>query len=835
MNEPAIVCRNEQCEEQMRASIQDIIQQYRTQNTDIAYRSLRSLAGRTGLESAHIGVDATLAHLWLNQRNDVYRPHMVRAMAALQRHETTVLMGWHAARTVAAWFCVVQQILANPSGRILVVVADSTAGLAAYQSLTKFIADLPAELVPRFALVHNDAAESDAHIVIATYQRLNRELLKKHDGDWKPFWGALHCIVLLDLQKLSGIAYQHASWLLRRMERIRSYHAVTKPLLIMTATPARNSDLAIQGLCVGEHTIVQVEDVPTPPLFLLDAAVDSQPYQHSAGLAMVLCNAGYQVHIVVSDICAPIIWQLALDGPTHGSQLVPADVVIFAGMPANSWAVDEAMNGGYQAVLTIHGSAVADILTVRDAREDVPLWVCGSANTYVHTVHLLAAAAEIPLLEREVTSWGLQALTVRMQEQGFVRSLPGNLIVPASEDDPHAEFSLYDAIGLPATVRYDGESLSTPATATLYERWLAPRMAVPPWIGGMVVTSRDIDDGSVTIAIDTQSRLTLPIRRTRVEPTDTSAGTASSGFARVAVHDALIGMREWQASEWHDTAYPDAFDCTWYAPSCWWYVGNIPDYDVPWLGWSLIAATQHWLADAFEALVPCYDGTSGRLYLVEAQPGGTGLLHIIAPFLGDILAAAQQQGTAMGVTGTLIPFMRVDATWLTSALAPDIPKIRAEPIALPPALHESDSDDIREPTFEGKFAADPTAPVMGVDSDSGMPSTDTDMLMATLLDTTLVPGGSTEPMSRVDSLPWHAQLQEWLGGVVARWGSTVPSSNFVLGDAVICIPYGDGVIVDVHGDIYIVATQLYGDVRIDSRRDLVMKRDVRDEANTIDN
>ena len=101
-------------------------------------------------------------------------------------------------------------------------------------------------------------------------------------------------------------------------------------------------------------------------------------------------------------------------------------------------------------------------------------------------------------------------------------------------------------------------------------------------------------------------------------------------------------------------------------------------------------------------------------------------------------------------------------------------------------------------------------------------------LMAALLDTPGVrtPRTATEPMRsasvgivRIQMGRLLAQMWAWLRG--AR-----PQHVYVLGDAVSCIPYGDGVIVAVSedGPTYLVATQQYGDVRIDPRRDLIMPR-----------
>ena len=816
----------------MRESIRAIINQYSAQNPAFVVCTEQSLAGRAGLESAHVVVDAALAHLWLTQRNAVYRPHLVRALAALTRNEVPVLMGWHAARTDAAWFCVLQQLLSNPAGKILIVVADTAAGLTAYRSLSACVADLPATLVPQITLVnHDDGADTEAHVVITTFQRLHRELLREHDTAWKPFWHSLQSMVFLDIQLLSGIAYQHARWVLLRIERIRRYHAIARPACLFTATPAANIDVAMKGLCHDAYRIVPVDDVPTPPVLAVNVHAGSSCFADAVGLALALCQAGYRVHVVIPDICAPQIWEHTKDGVTHGAHAVSADVIVYAGIPLDGWAREEALQGGALAVICVHAHTIADQFLSRIGRVDLPLWICDTTNTYVDTVHVLAAAAEIPLLEREVQQWAVHTLVARMHEQGFVRALANNVTVPAGNEDPHAEFDLFDAVGFPATLHFAGESLSTRASATLYERWLAPRMAIPPWLGGMVVTARDIDAGSVTIAVDHADRLTIPIRTTLVAITEPMNADTQAGLHRVAVDDALLGMREWHAGEWHDTAYPDSFACTWYAPAIWWEIGKVPDADIPLLGWTFIAALQHYVADALVALVPCYDARSGRLFLVEAQPGGIGILRTVWPYLPAIMAAAQSVVASREVDEPLSAFVRVDAKWLPHAVCPTTPMEEAPAPGTIPALPVDDgirpasilqvSDDFADAAVTS--ATDTAVPVVAAVAHD----TDAQSLMAVLLDTPVDAGrsvGTTEPMQSTPVRPLWVQIGRLVTQCMDWVRGERPEHVYVLGDAVTCIPYGDGVIVAVaeHDTTYLVATQQHGDVWMDPRRDLML-------------
>ncbi len=820
----------------MREQIRSLLHDHCATHPDITLLSVRANPGLAGLESAHVAVDATLAHLWLNQRNDVYRPHLVRAIGAMQRDESMLLMGWHSARTVAAWFCVVQRTLLHPGRRTLIIVADDAAGLAAYRSLSQFVADIPVALCPQVALVHGDSYDAEAPIVIASYQSLQREMLRLHDGVWKPYWQQMATIVLLDIHLLSGIAWQHACWMLRRIERLRVYHTAPKPTIIMSATPVQHVAEVLPMLVSDTVAVVTVDDIPTPPSLAVEVQAAGSPYEASAALARTFQQAGYHVHVVVDDICAPLLWAQNVDGATIDGRLAPADIVIYAGMPADGWAVAEAAHGGYLAVLCVHGQSAAESLHRAFGHADLPLWVCGNDNSYVHTMHVLAAAAEIPILEREIAAWGLQELCMRMESQGYLRRLPGHSVVPAGDDNPHADFSITNAVGAAATLQYAGESLATTADATLYERWLAPRMAVPAWFGGMQVIERDIDAGSVTIAIDPVQRLTLPIRKTSVLSRGGTRDDDTFGWARVAVEDALIGMREWVASEWHDAAYPDAFGYSWYAPAYWWHVGPIAHHDIPWLGWSFIAALQRVVPMALQSIVPCYDEATGRLFFVETQPGGTGILRTVAPLLPELFRAAQTQVQIRPGGQMLAPLWRVDAEWMTTAVCPTsaqevaIQVLPDDPFtaktsdrtgvipSVVVAVHTPPAPDEIPPPLDVHGALRPLPVIPPARAEDAV-------LMATLLDDPIrVP---TERMHRAIQRPWYRAVWRWILHLVERIRGRPQSFALLPGDRVRCMPYGDGIVIAVQdgpdGVVYRIATLLYGDVSIDPRQDLVFR------------
>ncbi|MFM2309755.1 MAG: hypothetical protein RLY87_1877 [Chloroflexota bacterium] len=820
----------------MRVPIRTILRDYQDAHPVIESLSLRVIPAQAGIEVAHMPVDSTLAHLWVNHRNNVYRPHLVRAVAALQRHEPTLLLGWHGGRTDAAWFCVLQQSLTNPDGRTLIVVEDDAAGLAAYRALSAYVADIPLARAPQVTLVHGDSYDRDAHIVIAPFHALQREVLRRHDTVWQAFWQRFRQLVLIDVHRLSGIAWQHARWMVRRIERLRTYHAAAKPMILLTATPAHNAAVGAASLLNAEVTIVPVDDIATQETLAVDIQVSGYPYQSSVAIARQLQHAGYRVHILIDDVCAPVLWDEQRDGATLDDRLAPADVIIIAGQPASSWDIDEALAGGYHAVLHLQGQSAAEALHKHYGRAAMPFWVCGSDNPYVHTMHILAAAAEVPVLQREAAQWALTALCARMEAQGYLRLLPGKSFVPAGAEDPHAEFSLHDAIGLPALVQYAGESLTTTADATVYERWLAPRMAVPAWRGGMAVSDRDIATGSVTITVDAQLRLTLPIRATTVrvvEATPTDGQTM--GWARVAVDDILRGMREWVNAEWHDVAYSDTVACTWYAPAIWWEVAAVAPDDIPWLGWLFIAALQAQIPMAMHSIVPCYDEAQGRLYMVETQPGGIGLFHTGAALLPVVLETAQRAAQAPAGPTVLEPLWRVDAPWLANALyqEPLVPEPFSASGEAAGLLTPADADVVAvrqlPPDQDGESALLPDSVSVGQDESvhAAPPEATHDAFMATLLDEGV--RVRTERMPTATDMPLWQSVVRWLTAQRDRLLRIPPADVFLLGDEVICVPYGAGVIIGVEttdaAECYRVATKQYGEVVIDLRRDLMVRKD----------
>ncbi len=168
------------------------------------------------------------------------------------------------------------------------------------------------------------------------------------------------------------------------------------------------------------------------------------------------------------------------------------------------------------------------------------------------------------------------------------------------------------------------------------------------------------------------------------------------GWGRVVVDEQIYGYRESSASATAaDIALQPVLTARWAAPACWFDVG-IGDPGGPaaqvlgqFAGWSLAAALQLRTSASFTEVVPCYDHEAHRLYLVDAQPGGSGLAAWIYAHAEELLPLAYDVALACRSDPLLEPMSRADQDWLLALLGRSIePQPAARPRAPEPASRQ---------------------------------------------------------------------------------------------------------------------------------------------------
>ncbi|MFM2031679.1 MAG: hypothetical protein RLZZ297_444 [Chloroflexota bacterium] len=848
----------------MREHLETILNDCRTQYPDVLLTELRTLSARPGLDNPHAIARIPLADIWLRVCGNS-RPHLTHLAATLARGEPALVSGWADARRDAALYGVLQSVQTGSDSRGLLIVADDYAAHAAYQRLMAWCAEYPAGSAPTISICTAPGdTDDDASLVIATAAVLHTVLLPGYAAVWERLWSRLAVIGLWELHEYGGVGLAHLRWLLRRCERVRLFHRASAPVVIASATPAQNATAVVSTICGRAATLTTVDDVPTPAVRSAHLRAGAAAPQVVGLLSTRLVGAGYRVHVVCHAVSLAVYRAVGLGGATCSDRVQPADVVICVADATERWVPQVAAASGAQAVIAVSDAGYGAQLAAAFPLADEPVWPIATDNAYIDTVHLHAAAAEIPLVTREVAGWGQTALVDRMRAHAHLRIIAGDVSVPG-DAALSFDFDLRHAVGAAAAVTCNPGEDPVAVDAAAYERWYFPGMAAPPWQSGGVVTQRDSAAGTAVVAATPNVGGIVPLRLCRVQ---FAAGEtpAAAGCDRVAVEEHCVGVLQWDVE--HATAHRTVLDtaqqesAAWYAPAWWWHIGSAAAEHEPWLGWSVVAALSAVYPQAVVAVVPCYDAASGRLYLVDTQPGGAGVVAADAPGLVSALRAAQAWVAQQGHTEVAAAVAAADATWIAAATAPTarVPFSPAPPVPLAdetpadetpadetPADETPADETPADETPADETPADETpaveTPAVETPADE-TPAVETPAVETPADDAPADDAPADEPrtddaaayMARLlDAAPQRAAgatvLRDWWLRLGAWWQAQTghPGRAYVVGDAVSVLPYGEGVVVAVEsvGEELrlVVATRAYGDVRVDPARDLVVPID----------
>ncbi|NJP06990.1 MAG: DUF1998 domain-containing protein, partial [Chloroflexaceae bacterium] len=234
-----------------------------------------------------------------------------------------------------------------------------------------------------------------------------------------------------------------------------------------------------------------------------------------------------------------------------------------------------------------------------------------------------------------------------------------------------------------------------------FDRWGFPGASLPVGLGGYRVIDRDDESGTLTLLPDESERLTFPLRQCvvhlRAERDQQLIRGHTIGAGRVLIEEEVYGYREFQGpQERFEPVLIPVLATGWTAPAFW------IDLPIPLadngqlMGWSIVVALPLQVLCTFTDMVPAYDPEVGRLYFIDAQPGGNGLAdwtyeHIerILPLAYDIALDQQRQH------GWLYQTAPIDIDWLSILLgistAPTVTAEAAVP-SQPPFQDEDERD-----------------------------------------------------------------------------------------------------------------------------------------------
>jgi DEAD/DEAH box helicase domain-containing protein len=652
---------------------------------------LRQLDGAPGERISHLPVESELAQAWVALTGQPFRPHQAQALTALRRGEPVALAAASADVAMTAFLMLYAVLLAEPQAAALLLAPDEPGAQAAHADLARLNEALPQILrLPIAWPEHDRRLDHYARVVIATPQALHGRLLRHHDRAWRLFWPRLRLLLLPDLQRYTGVAGAHLTDLLLRAQRVATAHSGSQYLSILaTMTPCADPGPALKALLGQPWRVIAADDDPSETTTLAVWRGGGSRLREAAELATTIRRQGYHVHIACepleSALLAPIVGDV--EGITWGPAVPGAHALIAAGYPGSLSTLRRMLRAGHQAVVLVLGDLPHEQAIARQPETLLAgppsSWPAPAPNAYVTAQHVLCAASELPLTEEEVVLWGAQDIVARLVAQGQLVDLPDPEVAwkpTSSAGEPYAEFSMLAASGGAITARLDQGQVAGTLDPTGFERWTFPGAALPPGAGGFRVLMRDEESGSVSLRIESNGRRTYPLRRCQVairdeRATRALAGGRQIGWGRVVVDEQIYGYREAKASAAPaDMALQPPLTARWAALACWFDVG-IGDHGGPagqvlgqFAGWSLAAALPLRAQVSFTEVVPCYDHEARRLYLVDAQPGGSGLAAWVYAHAEELLPLAYDVALACRGDPLLEPLSRADQDWLLALL-----------------------------------------------------------------------------------------------------------------------------------------------------------------------
>lgn len=474
-----------------------------------------------------------------------------------------------------------------------------------------------------------------AQLTLATPRQLHQHMLRVHDRAWRWLWPRLAFVALPELHTYAGAPAAHLRWLLRRMVRLRTEAgAADAPVLAASMAPVANAEQAI-GMYTDHGKLVQGR----VRLLRLD---DRPP--HATLVALWRCGPDRETELerLAAELAAHQLQADVLDasGALAGarSPIVPAaHVAIAPRVPSSAAERLTLLRRGYRLLVLLAGDEPHELFFAAHAdqlAEGEVVFPDSSENPYIAAPHLCCAAAELPLVDTELDSWGAVELRERLAKRGALQPLPGEQAWHAAADppDPYEELDPRAIGGEPySIVGPDGRVLSI-VPSLLVERAAREGAVVAP---GVRVRAVDAAARSVTVGTDATALASVVASSCEVIVRDQLAARPLEQLGvdvtrgRVTITQRLLGLRDLQSDgTQRRVSIQPPHEMHWSAAACWLKL-PLPDgaslSDPATVGWSLAFAAPLLILTTPQALTAAYDEERRILYLVETEPGGTGV------------------------------------------------------------------------------------------------------------------------------------------------------------------------------------------------------------------
>lgn len=696
---------------------------------------LHTLPSRPGSVISHLPMDQRLIHAWVRLTGSPFCQHQSLSLASLRRGEPVVLVGSQATARQTLHLLLLEIVGSEPDATALLLLPSEEAVAIHLAWLDHLNTQLGDPLTITYAGLDKLPREAThANVVLTTPDALHQRLIRHHDRAWKHLWSQLRMFILCDLDQYYGVATAHLSALLLRIARLVSQ----PPYLAANIAHATEVESSLIELIGQPWTFVSVNDTPRKETTLALWHSEKGRLLEAAKLATRYQGHGYQVHVTCDQLEIPLLLSLmGTQGTNVSVGTVPheAQVHIFAGYPDSYATVYQSLEGSFEKVpqltLLVLGNLPIERTIARinhqtmQVEEPIPLlsmpypsWLAPPTNAYISSQHLLCAASERLLFEKEIVAWQAEDMVARLERRKELVRLPGteHTWQPLqSIGDPYEGFAMNTAGSSPIQVFNEQGMMIGSLDSSSMDRWAFKGAALPPGRSGYRVVGRDEEDATITVRSDQEWRRTFPLRYCEVMPREErqqyDMGEHTISWGRVVVEEEVYGYREIKGeSKVVDQALAPTLNARWTAPALWLELPMRLKATGQMVGWSLAWALPLGVFGQFTDLVPAYDAGLHRLYLIDAQPGGNGFSAWAAQHFALLLPLAYDIALDCRSDALVEPIARNDMDWLLTLLGGRV-----------------EMDDIEEPAPAPatKSTPTPTTPQKEVPSLAAYPSVST--------------------------------------------------------------------------------------------------------------
>lgn len=606
----------------------------------------------------------TLVAAWSRVVGRATFGHHALALSTAQTRHSLALMGHGAAPHADLALLTLSQIAADPDRIALWIVSEDDPGTQHARTIAKMLGIAVVDGTQPGGRIRQ------AQLVFATPLDLHRRVLHYHDRAWRWLWPRLQVIALPNLHHYTDVRAGHLHWLVRRIERLAP-HA---PLQILTSlAPVAEVETNLSRLFQRPFRVVGAPDGPNHNTLVTLWRCDADRAASLISLARQLIERRLAVNVLGRDPAETALLQTTLE--SAGIELAQADgrVALVAGIPLTSDARQTLLRAGYRLLVFLAGSEPHEMLFAADPElllHALPTWPITTANPYVSASELACAAAERPLEESEIDRWNLRDLRDRLVKRGTLRPLPGSdgWQHAADAGDSYAELDPRSIGGAPVVVLGPDHAPLTTITPALLDRRALPNQVFAP---GLRVQQRDEAAQIVQLAADPAERATLVVADMTVTVREEAAArtirfgkiTAELIRGKVLAIQRVTALRELRSDGTQRDLPLQPSDAQWSAAACW-IALPAPPSDRSVAGWALTQVLPLLALAHPASLVPAYDAETGRLYLIEAEPGGVGLLDCVYDQFERVVELALALVDAATQQTLFTQLARVEGAWL---------------------------------------------------------------------------------------------------------------------------------------------------------------------------